>query len=89
MIKDMIVENITGRVVDGAIDGTIDVVKERNALNTTYVWTAINKETHSGKIANIIFVNKLGQRRRVQYDALPEFCLNHYVSNIMTCQIIY
>ena len=83
MIKDMIVENITGRVVDGAIDGTIDAVKERNALNTTYVWTAINKETHSGKIANIIFVNKLGQRRRVQYDALPEFCLNHYVSNII------
>lgn len=83
MIYDAFVDNITGKIIDSTVDNAIDSIKERNILNTTYVWTAISKETHGGKIANLIFINKLGQRRRVQYEKLNDFCINNYVSNVI------
>jgi hypothetical protein len=87
MIGEMIVDSVTGnlvdKAVDRAVDGTIDSIKEKHAQNTTYVWTAINKETHGGQTANIIFINKLGQRRRVQWEQVANFCENNYVSNIV------
>lgn len=82
MYSDL-VNNIKDRAVDSVIDSTLTSFKDNQILNKTFVWTAISKETYNGKIAYIIFINKNMYRRSVQYDALANFCLNNYVSNIL------
>ena len=82
-IYETFVENITDSVVDSAVDSTIDTVKNKVKSQTTYVWTAINRETHERKLANLTFINKLGQRRRVAYNDIEDFCKNNYVSNVI------
>lgn len=58
-------DSIQESLVDNAVDCAIDKAKYRGQLEKTFVWTAINRETHDGKLANIIFCSKLGQRQRV------------------------
>lgn len=82
MYSDL-VNNLKDRVIDGAIDSTLTSFKDNQILNKTFVWTAISKETYSGKIAYIVFINKNMYRRRVQYDQLGEFCRQNYVSNVI------
>lgn len=82
-IYESFVGSITDRVVDDAVDNTIDTVKNKVKLQTTYVWTAINRETHDHTLANLTFINKLGQRRRVAYNDIEDFCKNNYVSNVI------
>ena len=65
MYSDL-VNNLKDRVIDGAIDSTLTSFKDNQILNKTFVWTAISKETYSGKIAYILFINKNIYRRRVQ-----------------------
>jgi hypothetical protein len=83
MLGEIIADSIAGNAIDKVVDTAVDSIKEKNTLNNTFVWTAINKETHGGQTANIIFINKLGQRRRVQYEQLVNFCTDNYVSNIV------
>ena len=75
--------NVKDKMIDGAVDGVIDNAKGKATLAKTYVWTCINKETHNSVVANLTFINKLGQRRRVPYTKLEEFCATEYVSNVI------
>lgn len=80
---DAFIGSITDYIADSAVDSIVNKAKDSITANTTYVWTAVNKETHSGKIANLIFVNTIGQRQRVAYEDLDVFIRNNYVSNVM------
>lgn len=75
--------NVKDKMIDGAVDRVIDNAKGKATLAKTYVWTCINKETHNSVVANLTFINKLGQRRRVPYAKLEEFCATEYVSNVI------
>lgn len=80
---DSLMSSITDKIIDTAVDGAVDKAKNALKASTTYVWTAVNKETHSGRIANLIFVNTLGQRKHVAYENLSSFIENNYVSNVV------
>ena len=54
---DRFADNIADRIVDNVVDSTINSCIDNHKLNSTYVWTAVSKESYNGKIASIIFVN--------------------------------
>ena len=82
-LYDSFVDNIKGGIVDNAVDNTLDKVKSSFKASTIYVWTAISRETIDYKTINIIFMNTLGQKRRVAVVELDDFCKNNYVSNLV------
>jgi hypothetical protein len=78
----MIGEYIADAIIGDKVDEAFDSVKGRMKASETTVWTAINRETYNSQTTHVIFINKLGQRQRVEWANIATFLQNNYVSNV-------